>query len=169
MDPALRPRHIKALIKLSKASRLYPECLVLKGIDIGPYPVTIGTFGDVFKGQLYGRVVAVKALRFCSLDYSERLKVGPDRDTYKTHLNDYTQDFSSEAVIWRQLCHPNVLPFYGVYVDIPGRKLGLTSPWMVNGNVVEFLKEYPGTYCVHLVSQGYCHDVVSFLTSFRRL
>ena len=26
------------------------------------------------------------------------------------------------------------------------------APWIENGNVVEFLKLYPDTYCVHLVS-----------------
>jgi hypothetical protein len=64
----------------------------------------------------------------------------------------YGQEFSSEAVLWRQLCHPNVLPFYGVYVDMDRMKFGLTSPWMVNGNIVQFLKAYPNTYCVDLVS-----------------
>jgi hypothetical protein len=56
-------------------------------------------------------------------------------------------------MLWRQLSHPNVLPFYGVYhLDDSTRRLCLTAPWMENGNAVEFLMQYPETYCVHLVS-----------------
>src|SRR5882762_10619485 len=73
MDPAYRPRHVKALLKLSEASGLYPECLVLKGIEVGQQSVAVGGFGDVFKGRLYDRVVAVKALRICPSDLIKRL------------------------------------------------------------------------------------------------
>jgi len=63
------------------------------------------------------------------------------------------QEFSSEAVLWRQLSHPNILPFYEVYhLDEQTPRLCLAAPWIENGNVVEFLKGYPDTYCVHLVS-----------------
>jgi hypothetical protein len=75
MDPAFRPRHIKALLTLTKASRLYPQCLVLKEIDMGPHPVAVGTFGDVFKGLLHDQVIAVKTLRVCPSDYDKCLKV----------------------------------------------------------------------------------------------
>jgi serine/threonine protein kinase len=51
------------------------------------------------------------------------------------------QEFGREALIWRQLCHPNLLPFFGLYyLD---NRLCLVSPWMENGNVMEFLKKAP--------------------------
>ena len=67
----------------------------------------------------------------------------------KGHL----QEFSSEAVTWRQLFHPNVLPFYGVYqlVRNPPR-VCLVCPWMENGNLERFLADRaPNTDCVLLV------------------
>jgi serine/threonine protein kinase len=66
----------------------------------------------------------------------------------------YFQKFSREAVTWRQLSHPNVLPFYGVFVpdaDIP--RLCLVSPWMTMGNVVQFLTGISNIDCVPLVSR----------------
>jgi len=52
------------------------------------------------------------------------------------------QEFSSEAVIWRQLSHPNVLPFYGVYrLDRDPPRVCFACPWMENGNVVQFLAD----------------------------
>jgi serine/threonine protein kinase len=65
------------------------------------------------------------------------------------------KDFSSEAVLWRQLSHPNILPFYGIYrLDDAPLNLCLTAPWMENGNAVDFLKQYPETDCINLVSGG---------------
>jgi len=76
-------------------------------------------------------------------------------------LGKLLKEFSFEAVMWRQLSHPNVLPFYGVYhLDETVPRLCLTAPWMENGNVVEFLKCYPDTYCIHLaldIAQGLEH------------
>ncbi|KAG9227793.1 hypothetical protein CCMSSC00406_0000561 [Pleurotus cornucopiae] len=47
-------------------------------------------------------------------------------------------------LIWRQLCHPNILPLMGLYIpnDSPSR-LCLVSPWMENGNVHQYLTKYP--------------------------
>jgi hypothetical protein len=75
MDSASRPRHVKGLFKLSKASGLYPKCLILKAIDLEPHSVALGGFGDVYKGRLHGQVVAVKILRFSQSDLAKRLKV----------------------------------------------------------------------------------------------
>ncbi|KAJ7113484.1 kinase-like domain-containing protein [Mycena epipterygia] len=49
------------------------------------------------------------------------------------------KEFGREAVIWRQLCHPNLLPFFGLYyLD---KRLCLVSPWMENGNILKFLSK----------------------------
>jgi serine/threonine protein kinase len=63
------------------------------------------------------------------------------------------QEFTSEAVTWRQLSHPNVLPFYGVYqlARNPPR-VCLACPWMENGNLVQFLANRAlDTNCIPLV------------------
>lgn len=68
---------MKALIKLSRASGLYPECLFLKGIQIaGDSAVAEGGFGDVYKGQLGDQEIAIKVLKvYQKSDMQQLLKV----------------------------------------------------------------------------------------------
>ena len=76
IDSPYRPQNVKALIKLSRASGLYPECLVLKRIDIEGNAVAYGTFGDVYRGRLDGQNVAIKILRvYQTTDRDSLLKV----------------------------------------------------------------------------------------------
>jgi hypothetical protein len=76
VDPALRRHHVKALIKLSGATGLYPECLVLKGIEIIGDAVAGGGFADIFKGRLRDQEIAVKVLRvYQKSDIEKLLKV----------------------------------------------------------------------------------------------
>lgn len=76
VDPAVRRRHVKALIKLSRATGLYPECLVLKGIEIIGDAVGGGGFADIFKGRLQGQEIAVKVLKvYQKSDIEKLLKV----------------------------------------------------------------------------------------------
>jgi serine/threonine protein kinase len=55
-------------------------------------------------------------------------------------------------VIWRQLFHPNLLPFYGVYrwVDQP-KSLCLVSPFMENGTIMRYLERHPNADRINLV------------------
>jgi hypothetical protein len=76
VDPALKRRHVKALIRLSGATGLYPECLVLKGIEIIGDAVGGGGFADIFKGRLLDQAIAVKVLRvYQKSDMEKLLKV----------------------------------------------------------------------------------------------
>ncbi|KAF9041942.1 kinase-like protein, partial [Hymenopellis radicata] len=51
--------------------------------------------------------------------------------------------FCQEALVWKQLRHPNVLPFLGVSQDLFHPSYCLISPWMENGNIVAFLSNNP--------------------------
>ncbi|EIN08808.1 kinase-like protein [Punctularia strigosozonata HHB-11173 SS5] len=44
-----------------------------------------------------------------------------------------------EAALWRQLDHPNVLPFLGVDETTFSPHYALVSPWMKNGNLVDYV------------------------------
>ena len=77
MDLRYKPRLVKALLRLSRASGLYPKCLALKSIEIEENPVDRGSYGDVYKGVLHGQKIAVKALRvYQTSDLVKLLKVG---------------------------------------------------------------------------------------------
>jgi hypothetical protein len=44
-------------------------------------------------------------------------------------------------LIWRQLSHPNLLPFFGLYhLEDTKSRLCLISPWMENGDITRYLK-----------------------------
>ncbi|KAJ7656390.1 kinase-like domain-containing protein [Mycena polygramma] len=120
--PMTRRRLIKALARLSRDSELHPRCFTLTGLERGQL-VAGGSSGDVYKGLLEGQSVAVKMMRvFQESDVAVLLK-----------------EFSREALIWRQFCHPNLLPFFGLYYF--QKRLSLVSPWMENGHIRAFLKK----------------------------
>ncbi|KAG7089212.1 hypothetical protein E1B28_010914 [Marasmius oreades] len=114
------------MIRLSRKSGLHPQCLTIRGVEKqGIYPVGGGAFGDVWKGKIGQQVVCLKVLRaFETSDLKQILK-----------------DYMQEAIIWRQLNHQNLLPFIGIYyLDVDQKQLCLVSPWMEQGNLVQFLK-----------------------------
>ncbi|KAJ7904193.1 kinase-like domain-containing protein, partial [Mycena leptocephala] len=121
----VKPLICKALLRLSRASGLHPRCFALPELQKVGDQIAAGGFGDIWKGLVRGQSVCVKVMRlFQNADIQAVLK-----------------EFSREALIWRQLCHPNLLPFFGLYyLD---NRLCLVSPWMDNGNVLEFFKTEP--------------------------
>ena len=54
-------------------------------------------------------------------------------------LADQTQDFCKEAVTWKYLDHPNVLPLLGITID----PLQLVSKWVSGGNMREYIERHP--------------------------
>ena len=76
ISPEYEHRHMAALIKLSKASGLVPECLVLKGIELDSEPIAGGGFGDVYKGRSRGQEMALKFLKvYQNSDIQKLIKV----------------------------------------------------------------------------------------------
>ncbi|KAJ7249440.1 kinase-like domain-containing protein [Mycena rebaudengoi] len=121
----VKPLIFKALCSLSRVSGLHPRCFALTELEKVGQQVGGGGFGDIWKGLVGGQIVCVKIMRiFGDHDVQTLLK-----------------EFGREAIIWRQLCHPNLLPFFGLY-HLENR-LCLVSPWMENGNVMEFLRKEP--------------------------
>ncbi|KAJ7883532.1 kinase-like domain-containing protein [Mycena olivaceomarginata] len=117
----VRPLIFQALLQLSRASGLHPRCLVLSELQkVGPQ-VTGGGFGDIWKGLIRGQSVCVKIMRIFE----------------DSNVQALLKEFGREAVIWRQLCHPNVLPFFGIYYL--EQRLCLIAPWMDNGHIMKFL------------------------------
>ncbi|KAK7001942.1 kinase domain-containing protein [Favolaschia claudopus] len=118
----IRPMLFKGMCRLARASNLYPRCFTLTGLHKVGTQVAGGGYGDIWKGLVRGQSVCVKMLRiFQDSDIAMAVK-----------------EFGKEALIWRQLCHPNVLPFFGLYYI--ENRLCLISPWMENGHIMEFLR-----------------------------
>ncbi|KAF7316147.1 Protein kinase domain-containing protein [Mycena indigotica] len=124
-DSTERPVLSKALLRISRASGRLPTCLSLSGLQKIGKQVAAGGFADIWKGLIRGQSVSVKIMRLFRDD----------------DIRDILQTFGREALIWRQLSHPNLLPFFGLYyLD---SRLCLVSPWMADGHVLEYLKTAP--------------------------
>ncbi|KAF9256314.1 kinase-like protein [Marasmius fiardii PR-910] len=126
----LRPIVLTIMLRLSKKSGLYPTCLAIQNVKkLGKYPVAHGGFGDVWKG-----VIGESDVPVC-------LK------TVKTYLNSDVEKlckgYLREAIVWRQLEHPNLLPFLGIYYLENDQQLCLISPWMERGNLVQYVRSTP--------------------------
>ncbi|KAJ7584962.1 kinase-like domain-containing protein [Mycena floridula] len=120
-------RHLRRLA--AQKGILPPSFFLHNVVRDGPHPVFGGGFADVYKGKLNGEVVCLKALRF----FVERPEMA------RKLLNDCCR----EALVWNQLDHPNVLPFLGVNVDLFAPSFCLVSPWMSNGNLMQYLQRNP--------------------------
>ncbi|KAF9441592.1 kinase-like protein [Macrolepiota fuliginosa MF-IS2] len=122
---------LTALIRLSTTSGLYPRSFTLKSVDlhIGKTPIASGHFGEILEGTIQGQRICVKVIKLYQ----------------RSHIMNALKVFLKEAMIWGQLQHPNLLPFYGVYhLDDSHGRICLVSPWMENGTIVEYLRAHPG-------------------------
>ncbi|KAJ7651260.1 kinase-like domain-containing protein [Roridomyces roridus] len=119
-----QPRLLNALRRLSSTSKLHPRCFPLPHLS-NKVHVAGGTFSDVYVASLHDQWIAVKEMRVF--------------DSMEVEI--FQEAFSKEAITWRQLSHPNVLPFYGLFKD--SSRLCLVSPWMEHGHIRKFLRTQP--------------------------
>lgn len=137
---------IVATQRLSTKTDLYPRSFDLTDVQPLSYtPLASGSFADIHMGHLRGEYVCLKVVR-----------------VYQTSVYQHiVKIIAREAILWRQLSHPSLLPFYGLYRL--GPQLSFVSPWAENGRVVDFLAKYPDVDRTLLVSDtaeglAYLHE-----------
>jgi hypothetical protein len=63
-DLGLRRMFLRTLVRLCKTSGLYPNCLVLPGMELHfKEPQAAGRFGDVWREEVDGHIIAIKVAR----------------------------------------------------------------------------------------------------------
>lgn len=126
-----RTRLETSLRRIAYKSRVLPPALFLIGVQTDDqFPISGGGHADIFKGTLDGKLVALKVLRTFQ--------------QYDAHTKDLLQKkFHREAMMWRQLSHPNIFPFLGVCDHLFDKRPCMVSPWSYHGNVMEFLEKNP--------------------------
>ncbi|KAK1217181.1 hypothetical protein PQX77_020189 [Marasmius sp. AFHP31] len=128
--PAFRSSIFTSMLRLSKNSGLHPKCLAIRNVrKFGEHPITAGGFGDVWKGVVgaSNEIVCLKIMKVYL--NSDRVQL--------------SKEYLREAILWRQMKHPNLLPCLGIYELEDSHQLCLISPWMENGNLVQYLKNTP--------------------------
>ncbi|THU83405.1 kinase-like protein [Dendrothele bispora CBS 962.96] len=120
----LSSKIFEAMVHISRNSNLYPTCLSLSNVK---------RIGDnPIAGGSFGDIW--------------RASVGDKMACMK--------GFLKEAILWRQIQHPNVLPFLGLYfLDDSRKRICLLSPMMENGDLNSYL-EKPSEK-VHRVTLAY--------------
>ncbi|KAF9642056.1 kinase-like protein, partial [Thelephora ganbajun] len=111
-------------------------------LSINPDPFASGGFGDVYRGTLNGSRVCVKRARVSARDDPQEAD----------------KAFCKEAVMWKRLNHPNVLPLLGVTIA----PFQLISNWMSGGNLPEYIEKHSDADRIGLaglcdVAKGLCY------------
>ncbi|KAF8998572.1 kinase-like domain-containing protein [Cyathus striatus] len=119
---------VQCLTKLSNNFVLPPSLFLSNIQPKSGHSQGGGSFADIYEGIIGGTKVCLKVLRTFSTPGSRE----------KLH-----KEFAREALVWRQLNHPNVLPFLGANDQMFHQRFCLVSPWMENGNIMQFLERHP--------------------------
>lgn len=134
-----------AMKRLSKQAELYPRVFNLDGVKGTDSPVVAsGGFGDIRQGTYNGQEVCLKTIR-----------------AYQNQKDKIAKMLARELVLWAQLRHQNLVPFYGLCGA--DRNLLFVSAWASNGTVNKFLEENPKAdrflLCLDVVrGLGYLHE-----------
>jgi serine/threonine protein kinase len=137
--------------RLSQKNDRYPSYFALEGVTVTENdPLAVGRVADVYKGTLKDRAVCLKMIKV--LDLKDIVKVCSfEAVSCQLCLDErLIQQFAHEAILWGQLSHPNILPFYG-FVRFRSR-ICLVSPWFHNGHVNQYLERNPNADRTLLVS-----------------
>ncbi|CAL1717305.1 unnamed protein product [Somion occarium] len=135
----------RLLINLATACNQLPQSLFLKGVRLltgSGDRLVAGGFSDVHRGRYNHQDVALKVLRIFS-------------NTDEATRNDLKQKLQYEALLWRNLSHRHVLPFFGIDNHIFHRSPCMVSPYMRNGNVRHKAEG--------LIKRGYSPDDLYYL------
>ncbi|KAF9789479.1 kinase-like domain-containing protein [Thelephora terrestris] len=120
-------KRLQVLRKICSSRKILPTNYDLSKdllVPSGP-PKPEGGFCDAFEGSIGGVKVCVKRLKRTVECDHEKLK----------------ELFCKEAVVWKYLNHPNIVPFKGVTFDPPQ----LISEWMPCGELRHHVRSNPDT------------------------
>ena len=95
-----------------------------------------GGYGNVFKGEFQGTVVALKVLY---KNDANNLVSFQCLFSGRHRLLSFHQAFCREALMWGSLRHNFVLPFIGIHEE-DGGTVFLVSPYMENGTLAQWRK-----------------------------
>ncbi|KNZ77592.1 Serine/threonine-protein kinase HT1, partial [Termitomyces sp. J132] len=107
-----RGQLIAAMRRLSGRTQRYPS-------------LAYGRFADIYKMVSGGQELCYKVIRVYQ----------------KTKVEHLAKVYAREAILWGQLSHPNILPFYGLLKY--RSRIAFVSCWASNGNLEDYLTEHP--------------------------
>ncbi|KAJ7748023.1 kinase-like domain-containing protein [Mycena metata] len=111
--------------KLSEVCDKLPSSLFITGVSgRGEHPTFGGGFGSVYRASYDNKPVALKVMRHF---------------VQGSELREIRVKLCREALIWKELHHPYILTFIGIDQDSFPSTLGMVSPWMEHGTILNYL------------------------------
>ena len=155
VNPNLKNRCLRILREVSSTHGILPKSYFPPGVTLqSGTPHATGGFADVWEGQLDGNWVRVKAFRIQTVTNPQKIKHVCSNPIFKRGNElfkpDPNQRFYREIVGWKHISHSNVLPFLGVSEMLSS--FCVLTPWLLNGNIVEYTKKYHKANRLQLVS-----------------
>ncbi|KAG6845129.1 hypothetical protein H0H87_000365 [Tephrocybe sp. NHM501043] len=131
---------VVAMRRLSEKANIYPKRYLLDGPVqlIKDSPLNGGRFADIYQATFRGELTCLKVLRA----HESKL------------VQHMAKIYAREAILWGQLSHPNLLPFYGLHSF--RHQIAFVAPWAVGGDLKEYLAQNPHANCVLL-----CADIAA--------
>ena len=135
----------RLIVKLSRTSQMAPDLVHITGVtDVSGDICNGGSFADIYVAKWKHQDVALKRLRiFDSTQESTAIRnVCPHTTIIHPSLTDTVvlQAFNREAIIWRQLDHQFILPFYGIDQQTFANRPCMVSPFVRKGNVMMVIR-----------------------------
>ncbi|KIY61194.1 kinase-like protein [Cylindrobasidium torrendii FP15055 ss-10] len=126
-----RREALHSMMRLAKDRGIFPQSMYCLGVRVNDWELRgEGGFAHVYKGVFNGHAVAVKVLK------QTNANVDMQEELWKR--------CAKEALLWRQLAHPNIVQCFGVTDDLRvGRRtpLCLIFPWMANGDLRHYIHD----------------------------
>ncbi|KXN83217.1 Tip elongation aberrant protein 1 [Leucoagaricus sp. SymC.cos] len=127
-------RHVLQLLKkIVKSAQVFPKRTELSGVqcDLTDPSNNLGGYGLIYKGNFEGQTVCVKAVLF---------------DESALKANKLLRAQVGELALLAHISHPNIIPLYGAFLSAePNPRICIVSPWMENGDLVDYLRNFPLT------------------------
>ena len=155
-DAKLRSRCLRGLQKVSTRCGLLPKSYRISHSSLVGADDDLSVTRRVSKTcqrSIDGQLVAVKTINPDCIDNFngfKHVRLPPSTQLpRRCSLIGSFQKLYTNAVMWKRLRHPNVVSFLGFDSDCP--PFSLVSPWMVNGNLPEYLRNNPDADSLGLV------------------
>ncbi|KXN84892.1 Cytokinesis protein sepH [Leucoagaricus sp. SymC.cos] len=139
-----RNRVLAVLSRITSTTHVFPQRYELKNVRYNPQPIAEGGFGNVYQGV--DTTLCIKVMK--------RLDPG------------VLTPWIKELILWAHSSHPNVLLFYGVFLEGPieSPQTCLVSPFMKNGNLHDYSPNLPQKSRLPLIADvvnglHYLHDL----------
>ncbi|KAJ6476188.1 hypothetical protein C8R45DRAFT_1009160 [Mycena sanguinolenta] len=120
----------RVIRKLSEKCDKLPSSLFIIGVTSKEeHPMFAGGFGDIYRASHSGKTVALKHMRHFI-------------QSSDPEIRDIRLKLCREALVWKDLRHPHILPFLGIDRDSFPSALCTVSPWMEHGTVLKYLQAH---------------------------